>query len=427
MVKRVPLGAAGAGHTSSAAGAGPASSAAGARNTSSAAKAASTAGARRSQVFDQALKALRTGGKGLQGAAVGGLRVLMPLVESYIGGPIVFEEGGEVEGVSGLKVREEAVLKAGTQKAFLELVEIASITHPVYPDAPRFMAYNSDGMAQTPRLVHLLALVAAAQQYFRDDDGDDDQCDGDGDGEPEPIVIPPGQSVVFMSVAPGEYAMRSGPMTASEIRRMSMRQRSYNPPQAARLISAPNAREVVVGPAQGSYAMRSMSGTGGMSKTSAMYKSGSMSQRSGMAYRGGAAGMAAMGSGCACGGARSSGGGCARCGGGGVRHFPPARYNEDGSCAPITSISCDTRWRVRECFKVAFCDLLRCLGDQLCDENGRFDETNKPDFGACLETFVCSVVTCLPDAICPPPERSCAAPRPVCAPASDDCNYAVGE
>lgn len=422
MVKRVPLGAAGTGHTSGAAGAAPASSAAGAASTAGAAKAASTAGARRSQVFDQALKALRTGGKGLQGAAVGGLRVLMPLIAAYSGRSLEQEEGGDVEGEYGLKRNEERVLKAGTQKAFLELVELASITHPVYPDAPRFMAYSTDGMAQTPKLVHLLALGAAAQQYFRDDDGDNGQCDGDDEPEPEPVVFPPGQSVVFMSVAPGEYAMRSGPMTASEIRRMSMRQRSYNPPQAARLISAPNAREVVVGPAQGSYAMRSMSGSGGM-----VPKSGHMALRSGMAYRGGAAGMAAMGSACGCGGARSSSGGCARCGGGGVRHFPPARYNEDGSCAPITSISCDTRWRVRECFKVAFCDLLRCLGDQLCDESGRFDEANKPDFGACLETFVCSVVTCLPDAVCPPPERSCAAPRPVCAPASDDCNYAVGE
>lgn len=418
MVKRVPLGAAGAAMNEGAAGA---------AKDASAAKAASTAGERRSPVFDQALKALRTGGKGLQGAAVGGLRVLMPLIAAYSGKRLEQEEGGDVKGSYGLKLNEERVLKAGTQKAFLELVELASITHPVYPDAPRFTAFNSDGVAQTPQLVHLLTLVAAAKQYFSDDEGDDGQCDGDGDEEPEPIVFPAGQSVVFMSVAPGEYAMRSGPMTASEIRRMSMRQRSYNPPQAARLISAPNARNVVVGPAQGSYAVRSMPASGGMSKTSGMYKAGGMQQRSGMAYRGGTAGMAAMGAGCACGGAGRSGGGCARCGGGGVRHFAPARYNEDGSCAPVTSISCDTRWRVRECFKVAFCDLLRCLGDQLCDETGRFDETHKPDFGACLETFVCSVVTCLPDAICPPPERSCAAPRPLCAPDSDDCNYAVGE
>lgn len=417
MVKRVPLGAAGAGHTSSAAGD---------RSTSSAAKAASTAGAYRSQVFDQALKALRIGGKGLQGAAVGGLRVLMPLIAAYSGKRLEQEEGGDVEGQYGLKLNEERVLKAGTQKAFLELVELASITHPVHPEAPRFTAFNSEGVAQTPQLVHLLALVAAAKQYFSDDEGDDGCGDGD-DGGQEPIAIPPGQSVVFMSVAPGEYAMRSGPMTASEIRRMSMRQRSYNPPQAARLISAPNARAVAVGPAQGSYAVRSTSGTGGMSKSSGLYKAGGMSQHSGMGSRGGAAGMAAMGSGCACGGARSSGGGCERCGGGGVRLFPPARYDEDGRCASITDISCDTRWRVRECFKVAFCDLLRCLGDQLCDENGRFDEVNKPDFGACLETFVCSVVTCLPDAICPPPERSCVAQRPVCAPAFDDCNYAIGE
>lgn len=410
MVKRVPLGATGAAPAPSATGAANAPGAAGA------AKSQRTAGGRRSQVLDQALKALRTGGKGLQGAAVGGLRVLMPLIAAYSGKRVELEEGGDVEGAYGLKLSEERVLKAGTQKAFLELVELASITHPVYPDAPRFTAFSSDGLAQTPQLVHLLALAAAAQQYFGDRDKGCDNDQGDGD---EPIVIPPGQSVVFMSVAPGEYAMRTGPMTASEIRRMSMRQRSYTPPQAARLISAPNAREVAVGPAQGSYAMRSQSKAGGMS----MHRAG------GMAYRGGAAGMASMGTGCSCGGARgnSGGGGCARCGGGGVRHFPPARYTEDGKCAPITSVSCDTRWRVRECFKGAFCDLLRCLGDQLCDENGRFDEVNEPDFGACLETFVCSVVACLPDAICPPPERSCAAPRPVCAPSSDDCNYAVGE
>ena len=90
---------------------------------------------------------------------------------------------------------------------------------------------------------------------------------------------------------------------------------------------------------------------------------------------------------------------------------------------------------MRECFKWAFCDLLRCLGDELCDD-GKF--AAHADMGACLESFVCSIVTCLPDAICPPPEKACREEttcEPVCAPQCAprlaapgcDCNYAVGE
>jgi hypothetical protein len=103
--------------------------------------------------------------------------------------------------------------------------------------------------------------------------------------------------------------------------------------------------------------------------------------------------------------------------------FPPARYDADGKCKSVLSISCETKSRVRECFKQSLCDLLRCVGEEVC-EDGRFAKAKKPDLGKCLEGFVCSLLTCLPEAICPPPP-----PSTVCLnqPVSDcDCNYAVG-
>ena len=139
--------------------------------------------ARAAQLLGQAMKAARVGGKGLQGAAVGGLRVLMPLIEVYSGQRLEQQEGGDRKGAYGLKVSEERVLKAGTQKAFLELVEIASHTHPVYADAPRFKAYGADGAAQTPGLVHLLALAAAARQLIGDDKGEQGEGEGSSEGE----------------------------------------------------------------------------------------------------------------------------------------------------------------------------------------------------------------------------------------------------
>jgi hypothetical protein len=78
---------------------------------------------------------------------------------------------------------------------------------------------------------------------------------------------------------------------------------------------------------------------------------------------------------------------------------------------------------MRDCLKTAFCDFVRCLGDELCDDDCRFAE--EPDLSRCIEGFVCSFLNCLPDAICPPPKKEpkCLPPRaPDCA-----CNFAVGE
>lgn len=106
-----------------------------------------------------------------------------------------------------------------------------------------------------------------------------------------------------------------------------------------------------------------------------------------------------------------------------------ARYDEKGNCESIFTISCETSWRVRECFKTAFCDFLYCVGENLCDD-GKFkrnEESNDVEFGeilgSCLEVFVCSMVKCLPVAICGP------RPGPVCPPPCPtlECDFAVEE
>lgn len=353
-------------------------------------------------MMDQLMKAFRSGGKGLQGAALAGVRIVLPLFEAYAARMRDGHDGDEKPGTIGLTRGEEAVLKAAAQKAFLEMVEIASRTHPVYKDAPVFVAFDAEGRTQTPHLWHLLALAAALREFVEGDDGK-----GEPDGTPPAPSIPPSQTVVFMAVGPGEFALHSGPLTPTEIRRNAMRLRSYNPPQAAVLRSAPSARALVIGPA---------------TEITTSTKSGARRLTS----------ASRAGTGCACG--KTGGCGCA-CGGSACgRQFSPARYDEDGRCESVFDISCETRWRVRECFKVAFCDLLRCLGDELC-EDGQFQTTPKPDLEKCLETFVCSIVTCLPDAICPPKKPCCEAScEPVCEPACPprlpapcNCNYAVGE
>ena len=187
-----------------------------------------------------------------------------------------------------------------------------------------------------------------------------------------------------------------------------MRERTYNEPQLLRYDAMATQRGI----GQASGATHSAFRESAPSYAAAA-KSGGLT-----AAKGGAR-VAASGCGCGRGGTPAC-----TCGDGGARDFPPARYKADGSCESFFDISCETRWRVRECFKVAFCDLIRCFGDEMCDENGQF--ASKPDFVACLERFVCSVLTCLPDAICPPPDCKPVACVTV-AKACDDCNFAVGE
>jgi hypothetical protein len=391
-------------------------------------------------VGEAALAAAMLGGK----AALVGLRGTMPFLELYSGTTRRRETEGDDKEPGGLEALglsrgEAAVVRKAFMKGMLEALEIASVTHPVYDGAPAFRAHNSDGQFEPPQMLHFLALGAAAAALWRRWEAAQDRPKPKP--KPEPVrLVALDRAIDLVAVRPGEYV--PAPQTSSDIRRYAMRQRSLNQPRLAMLAYSGDPGSVVP------VDSRMMSGTSAMSATSTLSASAPMrADRSAAAMhpayvqslahahsnaRGCSCGGKAKGgcgcgggtSGCSCGGhGGSHGASCGCCGGGHAAHqFPPARYDADGDCSSLFSISCETRWRVRDCLKVSFCDLLRCVGDELCDR----EEGKKIDLGRCLEDFLCSFLKCLPDAICPPPEPC----KPACAPRTVEnchCNFAVGE
>lgn len=376
---------------------------------------------------DTMLSSLRlmmaNGGKGmgmaLAGAGAGLMQSIVPLLAIFAtGSPDEALKQGD-ESTEALRERRAAVTRIAGTKALLELIALASRTNPLTSESTTFDAYR-DGKAQAPGIEHVLALAVAAMAMVsrsaaRDERIDDqnDATSGDGKDNPPGTASPANLApVTYVAVAPGEYRAMSGPMTPAQIRRYAMRERSYNQPQLAMMARQSNSFMIMpAGSTGGDAAAHSAQQ---QRLTAEQYGRMMLSAR-GSCGCGGGSGASGSGGSCSCGGA---GGG----GGGGGYAFPPARLDADGSCRSPLKISCDTQTRVRECFKIALCDLIRCVGEEVCD-NGQFSST-KPDLKKCLEGFVCTLLTCLPEAICPPPP-----PATVCitqAVSDCDCNYAVG-
>jgi len=350
--------------------------------------------ANRANLLNQLGAFLRVGGVAAAGLSLATVRASLPMLEMLTGLRASTVEGGDQPGAFGFSRGEIAVLTRLATKVTLESIEIASVTDPVYEGAPAYVA-RIDGEWQEPHLVHLLALGLAVNRLWG---GEDDKTDEADDQTPPPAAD---KTVVFLSVAPGEF-VAPGPMQPTEIRRMAMRQRVLNQPEPAMLLRGSDPATLVAA----SRAAPAVAAGYGWPHSARIAPE--MMAQPAMARR----------PSCGCGRP-----GCEYCE---KNHsFAPARVDKDGDCEPWFSISCDTRSRIRECFKIAFCDMLRCLGDEICDENCRFAEN--PDVMRCLESFVCSLLGCLPDAICPPnkPEPTYCLPAP-CAP---DCrrNFAVGD
>jgi hypothetical protein len=351
-----------------------------------------------------AMAMAKRGGALFAGLGIGGLRLLAPALAAYAGtqhspnddDDQTDDPPKDADGNPRLTRRENAAISAAAAKAMLELIEITSVTDPIMPNATPYMAYD-DGVFRAPHLSHLLSLVSASNRLLTRDKGSGDDIE-----EAQASATAPG--VAYLAVAPGEYAPTSGSLTPIAIRRSAMRERTYNAPQLAMLAHSSNGFET---------APASAGSAGGVNYNAQAYA----------ARGGGALRRYDASGGCGCGSASgaTSGGscGCAACGGHADYQFSPARRDADGKCVSVLKISCDTGWRVRECLKISICELLRCVGDEVCD-NGQF--AANPDLKGCLEGFVCTLLTCLPEAICPtPPQVNC---HPALLP--DDCNYASG-
>jgi hypothetical protein len=135
--------------------------------------------------------------------------------------------------------------------------------------------------------------------------------------------------------------------------------------------------------------------------------------------------------------------GCGCAGGGSCGCSPnrsPATKTYDRDQCPTFAISCETKQALRDCAKVALCDLLRCVSDTLCPDGtfdaSRFQKTAvvdpppggvaapvEPPIGTqllnCFGQALCTFMHCVPEALCPEP---CATTAPIdCLP----CGYAV--
>jgi hypothetical protein len=325
-----------------------------------------------------------------RGKARSVVEAMMPLVEAYAGRFATQIDVPDAESKTGLFTpREEAVLAAAGRKGFAEALEYTSRRYAV-PGATPYEATWSNGEMKTPDALQLFSLFRAGSAFLGD--GDDPATDTPGTpSTPEP-------QVELLAVKPGEYPYSNAPVTPAEARRAAYMQRIETPPPPAMLASQAGNGYAIV-PAH--------TGNGSGGQAAMMYSYGS-----------------AQGTAVAHGAAWSHGGcQCSSCAGGATGFaFPPARYDEAGKCKSLFSISCETQWRLRECFKVALCDTLRCVSSEMC-EDGQIKPN--PDFKRCLEQFLCTIVACLPEAICPPE-----APQAGCLPGGTTacgCNFAVGK
>ena len=147
------------------------------------------------------------------------------------------------------------------------------------------------------------------------------------------------------------------------------------------------------------------------------------------------------GCGCGCGGScgGSCGGGSCGCGGGkamvATRAQPIAQTRTyDAARCPTFAMSCETKQALRDCAKVALCDLMRCVSEALCPD-GKFDLSRFQDPATppaaprppslrdellnCVGQAACSFMHCVPEVLCP---DGCDARAPAdCLP----CGYAV--
>jgi hypothetical protein len=318
----------------------------------------------RAQVRTFGALAAMFGRKGL----VGGTRLVLPLIEGYAQSRDPSKPDITKGGKLNFSADEVKVLKSAGAKLAYELIECSSKVYPVMEDVEPYKAQKDPetNLYPAPKLCQILSLFRAGQGIL----GPWIQK------KPEPQAIDQfnlaaqktdttARPVLLTAVAPGVYAPFEGPFTPLQIRRSAMSQQLYYTKQQQTMASGTSAVSAVE------------------SRT--------------------------VESSCCCGTHPSA--------------SSMARYEETGECADLFSISCETQWRIRNCFKEMLCDILYCIGSNMCEDGHFNDDADLGDIlGDCFETALCSLVRCLPDAICGPRPPICDKPKP-----SIECNFAVEE
>ncbi len=328
-------------------------------------------------------------------------RTMLPMIEGYAGSRVTVDgqETGvnENESESGsarkLSDGEWTVLKAAGAKLAFETIELASLAYPSVDGIEPYRAEKNKetGQYPAPHLGQLLSVGLAVQQYMADKQ--DDDCAKNEDVNSDELASLDNnairrQPILLTAVSSDEYAYIQGPVEPVTIRRVAMNQRSLNQKSGA-----------ITGP---QYYNQTASSSASQSMRQQQMTANTQLQASSPHV-------------------------CSSCGGQSsfASSSNVARYDEDGKCASTSDISCETKWRLRDCFKVAACEFLNCIGDEFCA-----DGTFKTPAGkspsevllGCLGSAACTALQCVPNAICAPrPDDSCIPPPAL------ECNFAVEE
>ncbi len=154
--------------------------------------------------------------------AVGGIRTIIPLLEGYARTMQDKVASGETPTISkggalNFSDDEMQVLRGTGEKFTYELIEIASITHPIMDNAPPYKAVVDPETGRYPplHLAHLLSLVKAGRELLADEDvavmmkQDSVQMDSAGQG-------------LYTGMQNDAVLIQAGPQPTQTIRRLAM-------------------------------------------------------------------------------------------------------------------------------------------------------------------------------------------------------------
>jgi hypothetical protein len=331
-------------------------------------------------------------------AFVGGLRILLPLVDEYARtkGPRDSFERGTVGSLS------DDERKAYSEAAVRLVYESAAALRAQSPQNRPDVVDRDPKTGRYPPLTVADGVLAvrALQSLLKSDEKTKATKGEAAPASPAPEVA---------GAAPAVEIVSKPPRSPREIRSVAMQQR--------KVLQASNA----AGPAR-AYATRNQAyAVGAQPRILASGGAAARAPKAAVVYR-------APTPGCGCGNAGSSSArpaagatGCPQCGQ--QAQEPLAQRNAEGKCEPGPfQISCDTQIKLKQCVKGVICDTLWCLEAAIC-KNGQpsFTGVTTQTFIDCLGTALCSLIRCVPEVLCPP-RTECG---PLLPSADIECSYAV--
>lgn len=341
-------------------------------------------------------------------------KMAMPLIRGYVGTDAIkrTDDNGEPIGrISTLTEEESATLMMAGEKLAFESIELASLAYPTVEGIEPYRAVRSDkGRYEAPHLGQLLSLWTALQRFVGNDGENNDNNGNPKNSEFVTIENP----VLLTAVTADDYRYLNMPVLPNMIRRVALNER-----ENMLMRQAGGTQTTTMAQTSGAQLA---TGRNVMNQNQFLPTSQSFAVNGNSSVRGGTRFASANASAPV---GASPAQSCSSCGcSGSAATLSSARYNPDGTCMDTMCISCETKWRVRDCVKLTVCEFITCIADEFC-VNGSFQKPTR-DIGDilidCLRGAMCTTLNCLPEAICGPRDEECCLPPPAL-----ECDFAVEE